>query len=121
MRYIRSLIGVKKYPTTNLKRFQRFQKFTIEQPAKITPVVFRMFTNFCSKKLNNILHTGLMHHVTVYRERYLRETTDYVIWFDFSMNINLVLKKETQSAHYSGKQQTLHNPLIRKPGSDVYT
>ena len=76
----------------------------LQQEAK--PYLTHRFNALCNK---------------VYWERYLQETTDYVIWLDFSMNINLVPKKETQSAHYSGKQQTLHDLLIRKPGSDVYT
>ena len=32
----------------------------------------------------------------------------YILHFDFSMNISLVPKHEVQSAHFSGKQYSLH-------------
>ena len=39
---------------------------------------------------------------------------------DYSMNIKLTEKNQVQSAHFSGKQQTLHDTLVRYPGSDQY-
>ena len=52
------------------------------------------------------------YHVTcdaVYWKQFLEQTVNYVIWFDYSMNIKLTHKRETQGAHYSGKQ---HNIIV---------
>ena len=39
------------------------------------------------------------------------------MWLDYSQNINLTEKFQVQSAHYSGKQQTLHNTVLHSPNN----
>ena len=39
---------------------------------------------------------------------------------DYSQNIKLVEKDQVQSAHFSGKQQTLHDTLISYKGTNQY-
>lgn len=42
------------------------------------------------------------------------ETTDIpVVWMDYSQNISITEKNQVQSAHFSGRQQTLHDSLIQ--------
>ena len=56
----------------------------------------------------------------VYWQRFLAETQSAIVWMDYSQNIKLVEKNQTQSAHFSGKQQTLHDLLIAHNGHNVY-
>ena len=56
----------------------------------------------------------------MYWQKFLEETKQYVVWLDYSQNISLTPKFEVQSAHFSGKQHTLHDALIRAPGFDKY-
>ena len=56
----------------------------------------------------------------VYWQRYLDSTDASVVWMDYSQNIKLVEKNQVQSAHFSGKQQTLHDCLIIYKGQNKY-
>ena len=56
----------------------------------------------------------------VYWQRYLDETDSAVVWMDYSQNIKLTEKNQVQSAHFSGKQQTLHDILISNNGINTY-
>ena len=49
----------------------------------------------------------------VYWARFLCNVDQPVLWMDYSMNIKLTEKNQVQSAHFSGKQQTLHDSLIQ--------
>ena len=55
----------------------------------------------------------------IYWGKFLDETDEHIVWLDYSMNIKLTEKNQIQSAHYSGKQQTLHDVLIRQPSTNV--
>ena len=70
--------------------------------------------------LQSVARDYLKHryHVScdnVYWKRFLEQTDNCVVWLDYSQNIKLTPKTEAQSAHFSGKQQTLHDSLIRDP------
>ena len=42
-----------------------------------------------------------------------QQTCNYpIVYFDYSENINIVPKQEVQSAHFSGRQYTLHCAYI---------
>ena len=56
----------------------------------------------------------------LYWQQYLDETDSAVVWMDYSQNIKLVEKDQVQSAHFSGKQQTLHDTLIVCNGKNKY-
>ena len=58
---------------------------------------------------------------TIYWKKFLEETDEYVLWLDYSIDIKLTPKTEAQSAHYSGKQPTLHDCLICEPKTKKYT
>ena len=42
------------------------------------------------------------------------------MWMDYSQNIKLTEKRQAQSAHFSGKQQTLHDSLILHDNTYTY-
>ena len=44
----------------------------------------------------------------------------HTIWMDYSLNIEFAEKIQTQSAHYSGRQQTCHCSLIEGPTGKMY-
>ena len=47
-----------------------------------------------------------------------------MVWMDYSQNVKLTEKNQAQSAHFSGRQQTLHDSLIQFPGDEflyIYT
>ena len=50
----------------------------------------------------------------VYWAKYLCSIDQPVIWMDYSMNVKLTEKNQVQSAHFSGRQQTLHDSLIQE-------
>ena len=56
----------------------------------------------------------------VFWQRYLEEANSAVIWMDYSQNIKLTEKNQVKSAHFSGKKQTLHDPLIQNKGHHHY-
>ena len=56
----------------------------------------------------------------VYWNRYLGSVNQPIIWMDYSMNIKLTEKNQAQSAHYSGRQQTLHDSLIQQPDGSFF-
>ena len=54
----------------------------------------------------------------VYRGKFQLETEDQILWLDYSQNIKLTEKRQAQSAHFSGKQQTLHCSLLYPGGNE---
>ena len=62
-----------------------------------------------------LVHRFFVKHDEYFWEKFLDETPYHTIWLDFSQNINLVEKNQVQSAHFSGKQQTLHNTVHIAP------
>ena len=79
--------------------------------------VYNLFQESARDYLLHRYHTLLDK---VHWERYLNETDSAVIWMDYSQNIKLVEKNQSQSAHFSGKQQTLHDTLIVHKGVKKY-
>ena len=67
-----------------------------------------------------ILHRYHVNSDKVYWQKFLEETKQYIVWLDYSQNISLTPKFEVPSAHFSGKQHTLHDALKCAPGSDKY-
>ena len=51
---------------------------------------------------------------------FLMKQTNPVTWMDYSVNIKLTEKQQAQSAHFSGKQQTLHDSLIQYPNKHFH-
>ena len=78
---------------------------------------YNLLQKFAKDYLRHRYHTLLDK---VYWDRYLSETNVPVVWMDYSMNINLTEKNQVQSAHFSGRQQTLHDSLIQRPGGNTY-
>ena len=77
------------------------------------------------QRLQNCARSYLLHRYhtllnKVYWQRYLEEANSAVIWMDYSQNIKLTEKNQVQSAHFSGKQQTLHDSLIQNKGHHHY-
>ena len=69
-------------------------------------------------RLMEVSKDYLVHrHMTildkVYWARFLCNVDQPILWMDYSMNIKLTEKNQVQSAHFSGKQQTLHDSLIQ--------
>ena len=74
----------------------------------------------CIVKLQELAVPYLLHQFsvccdTVYWNEFLNQTSHYVLWLNYSQNFALKEKKQVQSAHFSGKQQTLHNTVLYKP------
>ena len=74
--------------------------------------VYKLFLSCSREYLNHRYHTILDK---VFWERYLRDTNLPVVWMDYSVNIKLTEKQQAQSAHFLGKQHTLHDTLIQYP------
>ena len=56
-------------------------------------------------------------------QKFLDSTDEPVTHLDYSQNIKLVEKNQIQSAHFSGRQHTLHDSLIQqkdKPNTYIY-
>ena len=65
----------------------------------------------CISKLQELTVPYLLHQFsvccdTVYGKEFLSQTSHYVLWLDYSQNLALKEKRQVQSAHFSGKQQT---------------
>ena len=69
-----------------------------------------------------ILHRFFVINDKVYWKKFLQSTEYHTLWLDYSQNIAFTEKKQVQSAHFSGKQHTLHNTVIQSPnqGKIVY-
>ena len=79
--------------------------------------VYQRLQNYARSYLLHQYHTLLNK---VYWQRYLEEADSAVIWMDYFQNIKLTEKNQVQSAHFSGKQQTLHDSLIQNKGHHHY-
>ena len=57
-----------------------------------------------------------------YWKNFCQTKKDQTLWLDYSQNIAFTEKKQVQSAHFSGRQHTLHNTVIQSPneGESVY-
>ena len=81
------------------------------------------------KDVYNLLMASAKNYLThrynvltdrIYWQCYLADTKDAVVWMDYSMNIKLTERDQVQSAHFSGRQQTLHDSLIDDQGKHTY-
>ena len=77
--------------------------------------VYKLLQGCAKEYLQHRFHVSVDR---VYWAKYLAETDKHVVWLDYSMNISLTPKLEVQSSHYSRKQHTLHDNLIRYPGTE---
>ena len=74
-------------------------------------------------KLQEKARVYLLHHYhilidQVYWTRFLADSEFHITWMDYSMNIKMIEKNQVQSAHFSGKQKTLHDTLKRSSNTD---
>ena len=80
-------------------------------------IVYKLLQDGARSYLLHRYHTLLDK---VYWQRFQQETNAAIVWLDYSQNIKLTEKNQTQSAHFSGKQQTLHDTLIHHNGVNRY-
>ena len=76
----------------------------------------------CISKLQGLTVPYLLYQFsvccdTVYWKEFLFQTYHYVLWLDYSQNLVLKGKRQVQSAHFLGKQQTLHNTVFFNPNN----
>ena len=90
---------------------EKFYTRTARKDFKDVPLkqVYEKFQLCARSYLVHRYHTLLDK---VYWQQYIDETDGAIVWMDYSQNIKLTEKKQSQSAHFSGKQQTLHDSLI---------
>ena len=96
------------------KKFYRITRRDYQKP------LFEVYENLQECAAVYLEHRYYVAFDHVYWGHFLEETNHYVIWLDYSMNISLTPKREAQSVHYSGKQHTLHDSLIRNPETRNY-
>ena len=77
-----------------------------------------------AKQLQILAEKYLLHRFFVvndkcYWKKFLDQTEHYTLWLDYSQNIAFKEKKQAQSAHFSGRQHTLHNTIILSPENEV--
>ena len=77
-----------------------------------------------AKQLQILAEKYLLHRFFVvndkcYWKKFLDQTEHYILWLDYSQNIAFKEKKQAQSAHFSGRQHTLHNTIILSPENEV--
>ena len=75
-------------------------------------------------ELQHLSQKYLLHRFNVSNDNYywklfLETTESYVLWLDYSQNIKLTEKNQVQSAHFSGRQHTLHNTVLRSPNGGI--
>ena len=100
--------GVKKFYTRTAR------KDYTDVPLKD---VYKVFQESARSYLVHRYHTLLDK---VYWQQYIDENSGAIVWMDYSQNVNLTEKNQTQSAHFSGQQQTLHDTLILLDGKHQY-
>ena len=77
--------------------------------------VLRIISELQKHASDYLIHRFFAIHDRVHWEKFLDNTPYHALWLDFSQNIKLVEKNQAQSAHFSGKQQTLHNTVLCYP------
>ena len=92
---------------------EKFYKRVARQDYKDVPLreVYDMLMKAAEEYLLHRYYT-LLDKVSW--AKYLGSINAPVVWMDYSMNVNLVEKNQAQSAHFSGRQQTLHDTLIQR-------
>ena len=78
-----------------------------------------LIQNIISQLQSAAMHY-LIHHFFIindftYWRRFLSETEHYTLWLDYPQNINFTKKRQVQSAHFSGRQHTLHSTVLQAP------
>ena len=68
---------------------------------------------------NYLLHRFSVVNDKIYWKEFLEATGNHTLWLDYSQNIAFTEKKQVQSAHFSGRQHTLHNTVIQSPGGEI--
>ena len=77
--------------------------------------VFRLL-NDCAQRY--IIHRFFVINARVFWQKFWSQYVHTILIFDYSENIQLKLKFEAESAHSSGKQQTLHC-CVRERNGDI--
>ena len=67
---------------------------------------------------NYLLHRFSVVNDKIYWKEFLETTGNHTFWLDYFLNIAFTEKKQVQSAHFSGRQHTLHNTVIQSPGGE---
>ena len=75
-----------------------------------------------SVAVHYLIHRFLIINDFTYWRRFLSETEHYTLWLDYSQTINFTEKRQVQSAHFSGRQHTLHDTVLQAPknGKHIY-
>ena len=71
--------------------------------------------------MHYLIHRFFIINDFIYWRRFLSETEHDTLWFDYSQNINFTEKRQVQSAHFSGRQHTLHNTVLQAPKNGKHT
>ena len=100
--------------STNTER-----KWSIKEMPRVDK---RVLLLDCISKLQGLTVPYLLYQFsvccdTVYWKEFLFQTYHYVLWLDYSQNLVLKGKRQVQSAHFLGKQQTLHNTVFFNPNN----
>ena len=80
-----------------------------------------------TEKLQSVSQKYLLHRYSIvndkiYWQKFLLNNPHYTLLLDYSQNIAFKEKYQCQSAHFSGRQQTLHNTVLQSPknGDNTY-
>ena len=103
----------------NKKGEKTFYKRCARKDYKDVPLkdVYKLLLECAGEYLVHRHHTLLDK---VFWEKYASGTTEPIVWMDYSMNIKLTEKNQVQRAHFSGRQQTLHDSLIQSGTGNTY-
>ena len=74
-----------------------------------------------SVAMHYLIHRFFIINDFIYWRRFLSETEHDTLWFDYSQNINFTEKRQVQSAHFSGRQHTLHSTVLQAPKNGKHT
>ena len=104
------------YVTTNYfdnngKKVSYKRTARVDKQEILEEIVMQLQANASSY----ITHRFLDVNNTFYWKNFLKHSKFYTLWIDYAQNIAFKEKRQAQSAHYSGTQQTLHNTLMKAP------
>ena len=76
-----------------------------------------------SVAVHYLIYRFLIINDFTYWRRFLSETEHYTLWLDYFQTTNFTEKRQVQSAHFSGRQHTLHNTVLQAPknGKHIFT
>ena len=114
--YVFERVDTKYFDTNGVEKIYK-RTTRVDKREELSKVVEML--DSCSKSY--LLHRYRVVNDNVHWARLLMKTNQPILWLDYSRNINFKEKCQVQSAHFSGKQQTLHCSLLINPdGSNKY-